>query len=78
MNLQNLEKALIEGQAAVRCCSVMPQTDTSAYEYRPEEKMTSSRYQQIMREIENTEFQKEDVLFEHVDCASGACPVDFR
>jgi len=71
---------LLEGQSRIRCCSVMPQTDTSAYEYQPEEKMTSSRYNQIMSEIMTDEKieKKEEVSFEHVDCQSGACPVDFR
>jgi hypothetical protein len=75
-------KTLLEGQSSVRCCSVMPQTDTSAYEYQPEEMMTTSRYQQILREIEITSQgkgeEKEDVAFEHIDCGSGACPIDFK
>lgn len=72
----------LQGQSSVRCCSVMPQTDTSAYEYQPEEMMTTSRYQQIVREIEKSslhlELQKEDVAFEHIDCGGGACPIDFK
>lgn len=82
LSFEDFKKALIEGQSSIRCCSVMPQTDTSAYEYQPEEMMTTSRYQQIMREIENTgdqsEIKKEGVELVHVDCASGACPVDFH
>jgi adenosylcobalamin-dependent ribonucleoside-triphosphate reductase len=75
-------KTLLEGQSSVRCCSVMPQTDSSAYEYQPEEIMTTSRYQQILREIEKTSHNlkdnKEEVSFEHIDCGSGACPIDFK
>ncbi len=75
-------RTLLEGQSSVRCCSVMPQTDSSAYEYQPEEIMTTSRYQQIISEIEktslNAEDLKEDVAFEHIDCGSGACPIDFK
>ena len=75
-------RTLLEGQSSVRCCSVMPQTDSSAYEYQPEEVMTTSRYQQIISEIEKTsnnpEDLKEDVAFEHIDCGSGACPIDFK
>lgn len=75
-------ETFLQGQSSVRCCSVMPQTDTSAYEYQPEEMMTTSRYQQIVREIEKSslhlETQKEDVAFEHIDCGSGACPIDFK
>lgn len=75
-------ETLLEGQSSVRCCSVMPQSDTSAYEYQPEEMMTTSRYQQILREIEkssnNSSVEKEEVAFEHIDCGSGACPIDFK
>lgn len=74
-------ETLKNGQSKIRCCSVMPQTDTSAYEYQPEEKMTTSRYHQIVSEIfsiENGEILKEEVSLEHVDCKSGACPVDFK
>ena len=77
-------RTLLEGQSSVRCCSVMPQTDSSAYEYQPEEVMTTSRYQQIISEIEKTSHTedtkdtKEDVAFEHIDCGSGACPIDFK
>ncbi|MDD4972902.1 MAG: hypothetical protein PHY93_01050 [Bacteriovorax sp.] len=82
VSFEEFVKTLLEGQSSVRCCSVMPQADTSAYEYQPEEMMTTSRYQQIVREIEksgqNLNEEKEDVAFEHIDCGSGACPIDFR
>ena len=75
-------ETLLAGQSSVRCCSVMPQTDTSAYEYQPEEMMTTSRYQQIVREIQissmDSDDYKEEVAFEHIDCGSGACPIDFK
>lgn len=76
-SFDEFKRTLIEGQSQIRCCSVMPQTDTSAYEYQPEEKMTISRFHQIMSEIQHDD-EKEDVSFEHVDCNSGACPVDFK
>ena len=76
VSFEDFVRTLLNGQSSIRCCSVMPQTDTSAYEYQPEEVMTTSRYQQIMREIE--EGVEEDVAFEHIDCGSGACPIDFK
>lgn len=78
VDFETFVKTLLNGQSSIRCCSVMPQTDTSAYEYQPEEKMTISRYHQVMSEIIADEEEKEDVSFEHVDCQSGACPVDFK
>ncbi len=80
VNYDKFVKTLKFGQSKIRCCSVMPITDASAYEYQPEEKMTISRYNQVMNEIINDdeETKAEEVSFEHVDCQSGACPVDFR
>lgn len=74
-------QTLLDGQSSIRCCSVMPQADTSAYEYQPEEIITTSRYQEIIRQIteaDTVKETKEDVSFEHVDCQSGACPIDFK
>lgn len=67
---------MIDGQFTIRCCSVMPQIDTSAYEYQPEEPISFERYNELVAAIEQAE--NEDIGFEHVDCSSGACPIDFR
>ncbi len=72
-------ETLIEGQFSIRCCSVMPQSDTSAYEYQPEQPVTKHEFEMIAQAIQNDGVMvKEEVGFEHVDCASGACPVDFN
>ncbi|CTQ45674.1 glutaredoxin domain-containing protein [Roseibium aggregatum] len=68
-------KTLIDGQFSVRCCSVMPQVDTTAYEYQPEEPISRETYDQLVANIEIS--AQEDIGFEHVDCGSGGCPVDF-
>lgn len=65
---------LVDGQFSIKCCSVMPQTDASAYEYQPEEAITRDEYDYWMSMIDAGE---EDIGVEHVDCAGGACPVDF-
>ena len=71
-------ETLSANQGQVRACSVMPQTDAanSAYEYLPEEPVTKAQYEEITRAI--SEAMAEDIGREHVDCASGACPIDFR
>lgn len=69
-------QTLIDGQFSIRCCSVMPQTDTSAYEYQPEQPVTKQQFEMIAAAIENDNV-KEDIGFEHVDCGAGACPIDF-
>ncbi|PZR92048.1 MAG: ribonucleoside-diphosphate reductase [Stutzerimonas stutzeri] len=68
---------LIEGQFSIRCCSVMPQADTSAYEYQPEQPVTKHQFEMIAAAIANDN-AKEDIGFEHVDCGAGGCPVDFN
>lgn len=67
---------LEEFQPIVRCCSVMPSEDTSAFEYLPEEAVTKVQYEEIVHAI--SEAMAEDVDGTHVGCSSGACPVDFN
>ncbi len=75
------KRTLQDGQSSVRCCSVMPggHTDTSAYEYLPETPVSKFEFQEILSKIKKVDYVvKEEIGFEHVDCGSGACPVDFR
>lgn len=67
---------IYENQSQVKCCSVMPQEDNSSYEYLPEESVTKAEYEAFSSRIKRS--LEEDIAFEHVDCANGACPVDFR
>lgn len=62
-------------QRTVRCCSVMPQDDSASYEYTPEQAVTKAEYEEVYRKIEAMEEQVDKA---HVDCASGACPIDFK
>jgi hypothetical protein len=70
-------RTLMEGQSSIRCCSVMPQSDTSAYEYLPEQPVTKAEFEMIVNAIKSNDDVQEDVGMEHVDCASGACPINF-
>lgn len=65
-------------QSEVKCCSVLPISDMSAYEYLPEESVTKAEYERIAKIIERGGEIEEDIGLEHVDCSSGACPIDFR
>ena len=62
-------------QGEVKCCSVMPQQDTTAYEYQPEQPVTSSEFMRVLNEIEKDENLAEDIDYEHLKCESGACPI---
>lgn len=62
-------------QSKVKCCSVMPQTDGTAYEYQPEQPVTISEFMKVLNEIKGDEALGEDIDYEHLKCASGACPI---
>lgn len=76
VSFEHFLTTLIEGQFSIRCCSVMPQVDTTAYEYQPEEPLTHDQYLTAIAKIAVSDLA-EEIGFEHVDCASGACPIDF-
>lgn len=65
-------------QSKVKCCSVMPQQDSTAYEYQPEQPVTTSEFMKIIREIEKAADAgdlHEDIDYEHLKCSTGACPI---
>jgi hypothetical protein len=65
---------LVDGQFSIKCCSVMPQTELTKYEYQPEEVITKAEFDDWMGKIDQG---VEDIGVEHIDCENGACPVDF-
>lgn len=71
-------KTLVDGQFSIKCCSVMPQEDATAYEYQPEQPVSTEKFDMIVRGINTIEGTKEDIGLEHIDCSSGACPIDFK
>jgi adenosylcobalamin-dependent ribonucleoside-triphosphate reductase len=64
-------------QSQVKCCAIMPQEEDSSYEYLPEQPVTKAEYESIVSKIRKTAVA-EDIGFEHVDCTTGACPIDFK
>lgn len=62
-------------QGLVKCCSVMPQQDATAYEYQPEQPVTISEFMRVLDEIEKDESLFEDIDYVHLQCESGACPI---
>jgi adenosylcobalamin-dependent ribonucleoside-triphosphate reductase len=69
---------LIEHQSQIKCCSVLPVTDTSAFEYLPEEAITKAKYEELSRAIVKDDAPSEDIDFAHIDCGTGGCPIDFN
>ena len=63
-------------QSQIKCASVMPQQDSTAYEYQPEEPVTTGQFMSVLREIEDDDGRvQEDIDLEQLKCESGACPI---
>ena len=78
VNYDSFCKTLIEGQSEIRCCSVMPFVDTSAYEYQPEEAISREKFLELIEKIDELGENQEDIAPEHIDCITSACPIDFK
>lgn len=79
VSYSEFSKMLVEYQSKIRCCSVMPQEDDeslASYEYLPEQPLNKAEYEKYYRMINS--HLKEDIGLEHIDCGTGACPVDFN
>lgn len=76
LSFEDFRETLLNGQSTIKCCSVMPQGDMSAYEYQPEEKVTPEVFAAIVAGI-NDEEMKQDIGIEHMLCAGGACPIEW-
>lgn len=64
-------------QPLIKTCSVMPKIDETAYEYQPEQPMTTVEFMNVIREIAKEEDDNtiEDINLDHLKCDNGACPI---
>jgi hypothetical protein len=74
------KKMINKYQPQIRCCSVMPKVDMTAYEYQPEEPVTIGQFMGVINEIKkNGDGEEDDIMedinLEHLKCESGACPI---
>lgn len=69
-------RMLRDEQSTVRCCSVMPIIDASAYAYQPEEKITQAQYEIAMARI-NKPVDHQEYDDDALSCEGGVCAVDF-
>lgn len=75
-DFKHFSEMLRHHQKEIRACSVMPQSEDTSYEYLPEEQITKIKFEELSRMI--SQEVQEDVAFEHIDCSTGACPIDFK
>lgn len=73
---QEFENMVRKYQPLVRCCAVLP-TGHFDYEYLPNERVTREEFDTIKAQISNGSID-EDVGIENVQCAGGACPIEFN
>ena len=76
IDLKHFTEMLRKYQRTIKCCSVMPQTSETSYEYLPEEQITKAKYEDILHGIKS--IMDEEIDKAHIDCDSGACPIDFK
>lgn len=77
--LESFRQAILSWLPKIKCVSVMPQADLSAYEYTPEQSISKKEFNTLVKRITKAgEAPKEDVGLEHLVCEGGACPVDFK
>jgi adenosylcobalamin-dependent ribonucleoside-triphosphate reductase len=75
VNFKQYSEMVKQYQSQVKCCSLMPQQDATAYEYQPEQPVTSSEFMKVLHEIQSDENLLEDIDLDMLKCASGACPI---
>jgi adenosylcobalamin-dependent ribonucleoside-triphosphate reductase len=79
VSFDQYKKIVLKYQPLVKTCSLMPKIEETAYEYQPEESVTSNDFMKVIREINiasNGEGDLlEDINLEHLKCETGACPI---
>lgn len=73
VSFDEFKATILANQPTVKCCSVMPQIDGTAYEYQPEEPVTKGYFEFLVGNIEAA--ANEDIDLDSLKCASGACPI---
>lgn len=83
VSIDEFREMVLKYQPKIKCCSVMPDA-TKAFEYLPEQPVTSEEYAELVARIvkqSNKEGEyviTEDIGREHLECAGGVCPIDIK
>ena len=73
VNFRHFKAMMKKYYSQVKCASVMPQQELTAYEYQPEEAVTIGDFMNTLNEI--TGELDEDIDLEVLKCDTGACPI---
>jgi hypothetical protein len=75
VSYQQFVQMMVKYQSQVRCCSVMPFVDMTAYEYQPEEPFRNvGHFLEVLNQITDLD-ELQDIDMEHLRCSTGACPL---
>lgn len=74
--LDEYSELVLKWQPMVRCCSVMPFTDESAYSYLPEERIDQTKFEELMADIQRA--KEEDYDERSIGCDGKGCPVEMK
>lgn len=79
VSFERYQEIVTKYQPLVKTCSLMPKIEETAYEYQPEQAITSNDFMKVIREItvaSNGEGELlEDIDLEQLKCETGACPI---
>lgn len=79
VSFEQYREIVTKYQPLVKTCSLMPKIEETAYEYQPEQAITSNDFMKVIREItvaSNGEGELlEDIDLEQLKCDTGACPI---
>lgn len=75
VSFEDFRSMILRNQPTVRCCSVLPEADKSAYEYLPEQEITEFEFNITSARIRAMGGISEAIGEEHLQCAGGACPL---
>ncbi len=75
-DLDGFRTIVLREQPEVRCCAILPTRPEHAfgYEYLPEETVPAEAFATLVATIDVAE-AREAVDLEHLQCASGVCPI---
>ena len=74
VGFEEYRQKVLENQGSVRTCSMMPQVDTSAYAYQPEEQIGKEEYLSLVARIDRMSNEGYDKS--RLECEGGACPIE--
>lgn len=77
ISYKDFQNMLIENQSNVRCCTWMQMLDLSKFAYQPEEEITKEKYEELMNNIKQNNYELLEKEYNDIDlCPNGACPVE--